>query len=384
MACENQLGWSTCHEKIDFVWHSWAAPRWISNLNDFYPGDDYVDWVGISIFQQLYPWSNDDDNNNNFAGGSMEYVHEVLQFAKLHNDKPVMIAESMPFGGVHWDGHTFDHHHDHHPSETNKNDEEVSGIIMPNNIWDLWFIPILQLIEEYDIRMWSYINCDWNSQPMWYNIGFGDSRLSTLDYLMVRWKEYVLDNPRFITSLSNEEEESTSSSSCQHSSRRKRRRRKWGKISATTTTTTPEVSSSLWKERIMLMGFSQDTTISPPNAAEDGGVDVIPSSSSSSIEEQGKDDHVQRNGLGRSHGGRNILLSSWTIFYYVLLLATVGHMSRRRGGGRKTRTHPSSSTRSKNKGDHDSTRTTTTEATEPNIVASLIHNEYTQYGSIVE
>jgi hypothetical protein len=168
------------------VWHSWAAPRWIDDLDDFYPGDEYVDWVGISIFQQLYPWAS---KTGNFAGGSIQYVNEVLDFAE-HHDKPVMIAESTPFGGMLWDGNNFGAE----CSDLHMSDEPV-----PNNIWDLWFAPVLDLIEKRDIQMWSYINCDWDSQPMWHHVGFGDTRLSTLDYVMTNWREQVLENPRFVS-----------------------------------------------------------------------------------------------------------------------------------------------------------------------------------------
>ncbi len=95
-ACEKQLSHQHCHDKIAFCWHSWAAPK-VAPLQDFYPGDDLVDWIGISIFQQLYPWANA-ETIADFVGGSLDQVQEVFEFAKEH-DKPIMIAESTPFGG---------------------------------------------------------------------------------------------------------------------------------------------------------------------------------------------------------------------------------------------------------------------------------------------
>jgi hypothetical protein len=65
---------------------------------------------------------------------------------------------------------------------------------------------VLQLIEDYDIAMWSYINSDWESQPMWHNVGFGDTRLSTNTIVMQLWREHVLSRPRFITKLSCKDE----------------------------------------------------------------------------------------------------------------------------------------------------------------------------------
>jgi hypothetical protein len=138
-------------------------------LEDFYPGDEFVDWIGVSIFQQLYPWATE---SNHFSGGSRNYVVEVLNLAQDHA-KPVMIAESTPFGGIYVNGNDTD-------------------------IWSLWFEPVLELIEEYDVRMWSYIDCDWDAQPMWHKVGFGDSRLVTSSDVMSKWQEHVLENPRFV------------------------------------------------------------------------------------------------------------------------------------------------------------------------------------------
>ena len=40
---------------VAFVWHSYAAPRYKGYaLGSWYPGDDYVDWVAVSLFGHLY------------------------------------------------------------------------------------------------------------------------------------------------------------------------------------------------------------------------------------------------------------------------------------------------------------------------------------------
>lgn len=187
LACERQMTRNFCHGIIDFVWHSWGAPRKDGvSLNDFYPGDYFVDWVGVSVFQQFYPWANDEKNTEgNFAGGNMNQVKEVLQFAKRRN-KPTMIAESAPFGGMNATESRIAKHY-----TTDENDVST--------IWELWFQKTIDLIEEFDISMWSYINCDWDSQPMWNNVGFGDTRLSSSDFVMNQWWEHVLKkNSRFV------------------------------------------------------------------------------------------------------------------------------------------------------------------------------------------
>lgn len=72
--------------KTYFVWHSWAAPR-ANNLSlyDFYPGSDFIDWVGLSIFRQVFPWKSGWSNGFVDWGGSMEDVREVLDFAQIEN-----------------------------------------------------------------------------------------------------------------------------------------------------------------------------------------------------------------------------------------------------------------------------------------------------------
>jgi hypothetical protein len=195
--CELQLSRGICRHRVAFVWHSWAAPRTVPSLNAFYPGDDVVDWVGVSIFQQLYPWANVEnragDGSNNFSGGTLQQVIEVLEFAKSC-DKPIMIAESTPFGGIH-------------VASTDMAQGYIDGSTSDAQngdiLWDLWYQKTIDLIEEYDIAMWSYINCDWESQPLWHGVGFGDTRISSSKLVMARWWENVLKNTtRFLNQMS--------------------------------------------------------------------------------------------------------------------------------------------------------------------------------------
>jgi hypothetical protein len=178
-ACEDHF--QRCRQKVAFVWHSWGAPK-VAELDRFYPGDQYVDWVGISLFQQLYPWAHN-TNEGEFSGGTTEQVTEVLEFATAR-DKPIMIAESTPFFGMDL-------------AEQDPSILQQYNLTANVDIWDLWFQPTLDLIEQYDIGMWSYINCDWNSQPMWRGIGFGDTRLASSPEVMEQWMDQVLDSERF-------------------------------------------------------------------------------------------------------------------------------------------------------------------------------------------
>jgi len=167
--------------KIKFVWHSWGSQ--IENglsLNDFYPGNEYVDWIGISIFQQVYPWQSQITDGPNEWRGNLNDVRNVLNFATMRN-KPTMIAESTPFGGIN----------------LNSSNAQTHNV---TDMWNAWFQNVIDLIEKYDISMWCYINCNWDSQPMWHNVGFGDTRLSINADIMRKWRDVVLNgkNQKFL------------------------------------------------------------------------------------------------------------------------------------------------------------------------------------------
>lgn len=152
---------------VRFVWHaSTALPLSNSNLSyaDYFPGIDVVDLCAVSIFEQPY----------------QKDWHLATSFAKYCQkmDIPIMIAESTPFGGL------ID------PIE-NSSVKFNSSITLVNRAgydgisWEVWFQPVLQFIKTFDIRIWSYINCNWDSLPMWESkhapgIHWGDSRVQGL------------------------------------------------------------------------------------------------------------------------------------------------------------------------------------------------------------
>lgn len=115
-------------EKVDniaYVWHSYAAPPYQDHsISAWYPGDDYVDWVAISVFGHGY-------NDTDFG----DSANQVLQFAKKHH-KPVMIAESNPIHGI------YSNHQDS---------------------WRDWFRNFFSFVYEKNIKAISFINEDWQS-----------------------------------------------------------------------------------------------------------------------------------------------------------------------------------------------------------------------------
>ncbi len=106
---------------------------------EYYPGDEYVDWWSIDLFDK-----NDAPSSN---------TRKFLDSAHAHG-KPVMIGESTPRGTGTDDG---------------KSD------------WDDWFAPYFELIETSPgIKAFSYINWNWNDSP-WSS--WGDARIENSAYI---------------------------------------------------------------------------------------------------------------------------------------------------------------------------------------------------------
>ncbi len=107
-------------ENVAFVWHSYASPTYMSYpLADWYPGDDYVDWVAVSLFGHMY------------SAAPTAELDAVFEFAKVQK-KPVMIAESSPTNGIRG-----------------------------NTAWNGWFVNFFSLAYQKNIKAISFINENW-------------------------------------------------------------------------------------------------------------------------------------------------------------------------------------------------------------------------------
>ncbi len=113
----------------------------------YYPGDEYVDWVGYSYW------------------GGRSTDGPSLRFARDRR-KPVFIAESTPRG------HFLD---------------QEDG----RQVWEAWFEPFFEHISENSdvIRAISYINCNWDAQPMWKGQGWGNTCIQSNDFIKAKWLE---------------------------------------------------------------------------------------------------------------------------------------------------------------------------------------------------
>ncbi len=184
-------------DNVAYVWQAGASPLddlidgYRENIEDWYPGDNYVDFVGLS-------WFLASDKSRDGAASQRELADEVLDFARSRH-KPVMIAESAPQGydlenltrsqiSPLWDG--------------------VAGAsvrsLTADEIWQAWFEPFFRYIEinRDVIRAVAYINANWNSQPKWafpYREGYwGDSRLQANSLIHRRWLDRVGNPSRWL------------------------------------------------------------------------------------------------------------------------------------------------------------------------------------------
>lgn len=158
--------WRRIKKKLDsmgvinvaYVWQSKGAGASRKIFNEFYPGDEYVDWVAYSFFT------------------AAEEHHPMLQFAKDHK-KPLFIAESSP---VFLD---------------------AKGVCIALDLskqkdaekaWKDWFVPYFRTVRNNPdvVKAIHYINSPWKTRPLWKNnIYFKniDARITKNDSLKAWW-----------------------------------------------------------------------------------------------------------------------------------------------------------------------------------------------------
>lgn len=160
-------------ENTAYVWQSTGFISGQEHLEGWYPGDDYVDWCGVSFFNR---WKE----------------IEMFEFARKKG-KPVFIAEATPtisdYGGKLY-GLT---------KET-----QLSNAEQADEAWEKWFLPFFETVEQNKdvVKAVHYINCHWDSHPMWYeNPTFKgvDARLQLSEKLGQLWLEKT-NNPPYILS----------------------------------------------------------------------------------------------------------------------------------------------------------------------------------------
>ncbi|WP_394992751.1 hypothetical protein [Emticicia sp.] len=180
--------WQACTSPLDDI-----MENKIENLGDWYPGDKYVDFCGLSWFLTGTKISPKHTNSTNvvYKRSQRSLANEMVYFANYKN-KPVMICEATPQGyslsGLYrknisplWDG--------------------IAGQGMvkltPLQIWNEWYKPFFDFIEKnkQTIKVVAYINQNWDEQAMWAlpmsATYWGDSRIQANDKISQWWSEMI-------------------------------------------------------------------------------------------------------------------------------------------------------------------------------------------------
>ena len=180
---------------VEDVWQSAAFPLDILNdggytdIRQWYPGDEYVDWMGFSLF--LTPDESPAVSVDFQPPTGRELIGKVQELAR-ERGKPVFSGEASPQG--------YDL-----PRGTNANiaptwdgpQAEGVRVVSDEDIWNEWFAPVFRLMEEHRdvIYALAYINVNWDSQDMWdapYESGYwGDSRLQVNPYVAERFNQAI-------------------------------------------------------------------------------------------------------------------------------------------------------------------------------------------------
>ncbi|MGK0379034.1 MAG: beta-mannanase [Patiriisocius sp.] len=160
-------------ENIAFVWHSYASKTYKDYpLSNWYPGDDYVDWVGISVFGHAY-------GGDDFG----TYCDTVLKFAKQCK-KPIIIAESNPIFGI-----------------------EKDNI----DAWNKWFVNFFTFAYNKNIKAISFINEDWSRTAIDGISEWKDGRLYNNEKISKAWfmetnkDRYLKQSPELFEMLGYDE-----------------------------------------------------------------------------------------------------------------------------------------------------------------------------------
>jgi Glycosyl hydrolase family 26 len=154
------------HQKFDsmgitnvaYVWQSKGGGADRKIFDEFYPGDEYVDWVAYSFFT------------------AAEENHPMIQFARDHK-KPLFIAEASP---VMPDAKGVSKNLD----LTKDTDAALA--------WKEWFTPFFRTVHNNPdvVKAIHYINSPWKTRAMWKNNNFFkniDARITKNDSIKVWW-----------------------------------------------------------------------------------------------------------------------------------------------------------------------------------------------------
>lgn len=87
------------NSNVAMVWSPNQASRWDIDIDDYYPGDEYVDWVGVSSYAKPYPDVTSGDPadqalffKNGINSEPVTALRDIIE--KYGSRKPIMLSES--------------------------------------------------------------------------------------------------------------------------------------------------------------------------------------------------------------------------------------------------------------------------------------------------
>jgi hypothetical protein len=153
---------------VSYVWHSYALLPTYKNHDPlaWFPGDQYVNWVGISLFFQV-------TKGSPFEAPNRQRLVDIARKKGL----PVMICEASPIRFT--------------PEQKKLQGEDY---------WNFWFKPFLHFIEgNPEVKAFSIIHCDWDHVSLTKKWGWGNCRLTADPVVQRNWQR-MMRNDRFLHS----------------------------------------------------------------------------------------------------------------------------------------------------------------------------------------
>ena len=128
----------------------------------WYPGDEYVDWFGLDVFQSAHF----DQSLPDGTGRNITKKGKSERFLKMarEKDKPVFLSETSAHG-------------------INISSDNQDGI----NDWNNWFAKFFEFIDVHqEIKGYCYIDANW---PVGAYPGWGDARIENSTYVTNKYIE---------------------------------------------------------------------------------------------------------------------------------------------------------------------------------------------------
>lgn len=148
---------------VAFVFHPVRSP---SDAQALYPGNAYVDWFGVSVFNNDVCL--DAGTTSNCPGQSLDpNLAQVLQFGQ-RTGKPLMISES---------------------AVQTPSSQSVPG-------FETYLQRVFNLITTYDVHAFTYININWPNYG--WTAPWGNSQLQQSSQVLNAWEQSI-SSSRYLT-----------------------------------------------------------------------------------------------------------------------------------------------------------------------------------------